>query len=254
MADRQLTDFYEAKYAHEADQDETVVVDLVDAPMGRFEGGVAALAPLVAGKDVLELAAGSGTIAESLLRAGVAFSSWTLTEISTSRVEGMRRRLESDPRFEFAVVDAAQPTAALGDQRFDVIVSVALIEHLIEPISAMEDTRRLLRPGGAVYIDTPNIAKWTRRAKLAAGYFPATSTNREGLQAYDGGVPELHDGGHLHYFTFRSLERMLIERCGYSRVEPVPYAADARPTRRTSYRLAKAWPTMFADVSVLAYA
>ena len=40
-----------------------------------------------------------------------------------------------------------------------------------------------------------------------------------------GSPADLYDEGHLHYFTFRSLTRMLTLRCGFSRVERVPYAS-----------------------------
>ena len=48
--------------------------------------------------------------------------------------------------------------------QFDAIIMNALIEHLIDPLRAMQGIRKLLRPGGLVYIDTPNLAKFTRQS------------------------------------------------------------------------------------------
>jgi len=251
MVDERLARFYDEKYSDEADMDHVEPVSRVTHPIDRFQGAVRTLAPLVHDHDVLELAAGSGRIAQSLGDTG--FRTWTLSDWAPNRVEGMKRRMEQEQRFRFAVVDATQPSKALAGQQFDVIVSIALIEHLIDPLGAMTDTRTLLRPGGFVYIDTPNIAKWTRRLKLALGRFPSTSSLQEGLVTYDGKPVELHDEGHLHYFTYRSLARMLTERCGYSRVERAPYGASRGPSPALTHAMARSMPSMFSEIALLAY-
>jgi hypothetical protein len=55
------------------------------------------------------------------------------------------------------------------------------------------------------------------RAQLLAGRFPSTSQPNEGL-----GSDILFDGGHLHYFTYRSL-RLLLERGGFRMVSRQAY-------------------------------
>ena len=119
----------------------------------------------------------------------------------------------------------------------------------------MQRVRRWLRPGGFAFVDTPNVAKWTRRAKLLFGRFPSTASREEGLRTYDGRPVDLLDEGHLHYFTFSSLTRMLTQRCGFSRVERVPYASAPHLVgRRVSYALACLAPGAFSEVCVVAYA
>jgi len=68
----------------------------------------------------------------------------------------------------------------------------------------------VLRPGGTLVINTPNIAFLKKRILLLMGRFPSTSQPNEGL-----GSDILFDGGHLHYFTFRSLS-LLLERAGFA--------------------------------------
>ena len=46
---------------------------------------------------------------------------------------------------------------------FDVILASHLIEHLGDPASFVRETFRLLRPGGRVFISTPNIAGFQAR-------------------------------------------------------------------------------------------
>ena len=122
----------------------------------------------------------------------------------------------------------------------------AVVEHLVEPIQTLITTRKLMRSGGYLLLTTPNIAKWTRRTKLLFGRFPGTAAIDEGLLQYDRTSPTaLYDEGHLHYFTFRSLSRVLVERAGFSRVDRLCFG-------RPGF-LAWAWPTMFSEVCLRAH-
>jgi SAM-dependent methyltransferase len=58
---------------------------------------------------------------------------------------------------------------------------------------------RVLRPGGSLYVSTPNIrfAGYLRRL-LLDGRFPLTSGDPCGFQ-----------GGHLHFFTFKDVDDLL---------------------------------------------
>jgi SAM-dependent methyltransferase len=252
-----LTEHYDAKYAVEADASGSSLTPIgldQPTPHNRFEAAVAFLPPRTpANADVLELGAGDGIVAESLRAGGVPFSTYTIGDISEARLTGLRRNL-TDERFRFAQADAENVSATVAGP-FDAVVMIALIEHLVDPLRAMADIHGLLKPGGFVYIDTPNIAKWTRRLKLAAGRFPSTASQNEGLTTFGGQPADLHDEGHLHYFTYRSLTLLLTQRCGYSRVEPLGYYLDGRPFgRRLGTRLARQRPTLFSELACLAYA
>ncbi len=50
-----------------------------------------------------------------------------------------------------------------GEQSFDVITLWDVLEHLPQPLSTMRDMFRALRPGGRVYLATPNLAGWVPR-------------------------------------------------------------------------------------------
>jgi SAM-dependent methyltransferase len=244
---------YEEKYASDANADAEPLVLPTSAPRDRFEACVSDLPRRLAGGDVLEIAAGSGRLARSLLAAGLRCESYTATELSEARLAAIRRTLR-DPRVRVAPLDVEAP-AEEGDARYDAIILLALIEHLVDPLGAMARVRRWLRPGGFAFVDTPNIAKWTRRVKLLGGVFPATASRDEGLVTYEGRPADLHDEGHLHYFTFRSLTRMLTLRCGFSRVERVPYASAPHLLgRRGSYAVARMAPTAFSEIALVAYA
>jgi len=244
---------YDEKYAHEIAGPAPEIVAPCAAPADRYQACVSALPALFAGGDVLEIGAGSGRLALSLAAAGLRFESYTASDFSSSRLAGLRAQLR-DPRFRVLELDLEQPPQAL-EGCFDAVILVALIEHLFDPLRALCAVRRMLRPGGLAFLDTPNVAKYTRRLKLLAGRFPSTASRDEGLVTYGGAAVDLHDEGHLHYFTFRSLKRLLLERCGFARVVRVPYATGpALLGRRIMYALARLRPELFSELCLVAYA
>lgn len=92
------------------------------------------------------------------------------------------------------------------DDFFDTIVSSDVIEHLVNPIVAMREIFRVLKPGGLFICNTPNVARIKLRLKFLLGKFPSTSRGNEGIDLHS--PNDLIDGGHLHYFTYSMLESL----------------------------------------------
>jgi len=248
MTRNQLQEFYDSQLEPQPNVD---LIGTVRRPANRFEACVRWFPSFFESGRILELGAGSSLVARSLLVAGVQADTIVLGEYSPERLRHIESTID-DGRLSVCALDAEDLPPELG--QFDAILMVAVIEHLVDPMTAMERIRRHLRPGGFVWINTPNIAKWTRRAKLLLGRFPSTAAWDEGLLTYGRTPARLFDEGHLHYFTFRSLTRMLTDRCGYSSVVRVPHCESPRFPLPFEHALARALPTLFSEVSVVAYA
>ena len=248
-----LQKHYEHKYSHENKRAEIESIRRVRVPTPRFEAAVKFFPKYFRGGDILELGAGNGNVAKSLLEVDTRISSYTVGDISLPRLEGMAKNLKDD-RLSILELDAENiPEDQYG--KYDAVIMIALIEHLIDPLRAMQAIRRLLKPGGFVYIDTPNIAKYTRRTKLLLGRFPSTASKNEGLTTYSNEPVDLHDEGHLHYYTYRSLSQMLIQRCNFLRVKKLGYSSGRTILGKTIHHLlVSIWPEMFSELVILAYA
>lgn len=80
--------------------------------------------------------------------------------------------------------------ASYPDAHFDVITSFEVMEHLQDPLAELRNFHRMLRPGGLLYITTPNFGSLSRR-----------------LLGPDWSVVNYPE--HLNYFTPRTLSKAL---------------------------------------------
>jgi SAM-dependent methyltransferase len=60
-------------------------------------------------------------------------------------------------KFGLPVITAYLHEAGLPEAAFDVVTLVDVLEHVTEPRILLEEVHRVLRPGGVVYIKTPNV-------------------------------------------------------------------------------------------------
>ncbi len=99
--------------------------------------------------------------------------------------------------FQAYVVDLNREPLPFSDEFFDAVTVLAVLEHIFDPYAVVREIYRVLRPGGEMIVDVPNVASFTNRIRILFGRVPVTST--------DPGW----DGGHLHYFTKHALDRFL---------------------------------------------
>lgn len=86
--------------------------------------------------------------------------------------------------------------------QFDSVLCIAVLEHVFDPIFLIKEINRILRKGGVVVVEVPNLAFLPRRLTLLLGDRPRTSWGYG------------WDGGHLQYFTMGDLVD-LFERSGF---------------------------------------
>jgi methionine biosynthesis protein MetW len=150
---------------------------------------IVALVPARA-RRVLDLGCSTGWLAAALKRRGPV------------EVVGIEREPayaeEARSRCDRVIVgDVEDVPTDLG--RFDCLVAADVLEHLVDPWSALDAYVRLLEPGCRAIVSLPNVAHWTTYAQLARGRWPR--------------LPEgIHDATHLRWFTLRDA----IELCEHA--------------------------------------
>lgn len=130
--------------------------DLYPAVLKLFQGA--------APGRILDVPAGHGAFALELLKLGY-------TDIECLDINAGSFALK-DPRVHFVRHDVAGPLP-YPDGHFDYVFSIEGIEHFGNPWTFVRDLCRVLRPGGRLFISTPNTFSVDARLKyLVSGYFP----------------------------------------------------------------------------------
>ena len=93
------------------------------------------------------------------------------------------------------VGDSAQIDLGPLAGKFDVLIISEVLEHLTDPWTTLERLVQCLKPGGAVFASSPNIAHWQVLKDLVLGRFVYA----------DVGVM---DKTHLRWFTPNSYREM----------------------------------------------
>ena len=159
------------------------------------------------GGSVLDVGCGSGQL---LFHLRNRFTKLIGLEYSALRLAQAQVNLAELPFV--AIQGSMEAISDIKTGSVDCVVSADTIEHVPDVYLAANELYRVLRPGGRLVINTPNIAFVKKRALLLLGRFPSTSQSNEGF-----GSDVLFDGGHLHYFTFQS--RSLPVQAGWTKNE-----------------------------------
>ena len=127
--------------------------------------------------------------------------------------------------FRCTCFDAEKERFPYDDNTFDLVTWCEVIEHLTEnPVHTLAEIHRVLKPGGALVLSTPNASRADSIANFLAG--------RNIYDPYHLGAP-LKGSRHSREYTFAELQE-LIEGCGYSidRIRDIDiYAPETRNRR-----------------------
>ena len=177
----------------------------------RFAHDVASLRKIRAGGRLLDVGCGLAFFLEAL---GDQYDAvgleWSAPVVSMTRA------------LPFTVVESRFPDHTFGDGEFDIVSFHNVLDHLPDPLTALETTRALLRVGGVLMITGVNFGSIAARI-YGAGY-------------------RLLSPNHLYYFEPATL-RAFLDRSGFrlSKIE-YPYfgTAFARPAEH-AWRMLRDW-------------
>ena len=102
------------------------------------------------GDEVLDIGCGDGALLRTLCQAGAAACGIDLDPEGARFIE---------QTYGIPVQVGAFEEADFQGRCFDAVVATHVIEHFFEPIEALKKMRTLLKPGGVVVLETPNILR-----------------------------------------------------------------------------------------------
>jgi 2-polyprenyl-3-methyl-5-hydroxy-6-metoxy-1,4-benzoquinol methylase len=107
--------------------------------------------------------------------------------------------------------DRQRVRAEVGDTRFEALLFSDVLEHVYDPLGALESYLDLLAPGGRLFVSVPNMVVWTNRLLLLLGR----------VRYSDGGVM---DRTHIRFFNRRTARELVAATgCRVERVASTPH-------------------------------
>jgi SAM-dependent methyltransferase len=171
------------------------------------------LAAHVASGRLLQVGCGHGLLLDEARRRGYQVQG---VELSAAAARHAREQLGLDVREQ--PLEQAALAAAAGGERYDAILAVDVLEHLEDPLGAIERLGAVLAPAGALLITTPDPSSFAARVTGARwwGYEPAHTclmprrTLREAIRAR--GLTPVQELAERQSFTLAYWLRCLSQR------------------------------------------
>jgi 2-polyprenyl-6-hydroxyphenyl methylase/3-demethylubiquinone-9 3-methyltransferase len=141
---------------------------------------------------VLDLGCGNGSFSALLQTEGF------LVVGCDASASGIAFAREAHPRVDFLEHDISNPLPSSFSTSFDAVVSLEVVEHLMQPRYLIARAYNALRPGGVLIMSTPYH-----------GYFKNLAlalTNQ-----FDTHWHPLRDFGHVKFFSPKTLSRLASE-------------------------------------------
>jgi SAM-dependent methyltransferase len=144
--------------------------------------------PSFTGKDIADLGCGYQA----------AFTRTVLPEVHRAVLVdvAIAEDLQTHPKVQAILGPLPAALAELPDQSLDVVMIVSVLEHLWEPLRALQEIRRLLRPSGVCLVNVPS---WRGKQYLELSAF------KLGLSP----ASEMDD--HKTYYDPRDLWPLLVQ-------------------------------------------
>ena len=139
-------------------------------------------------RSICDLGCGNGHITGRLAALGYEVKG---IDASASGIKIARRTY---PGVEFVEAVIGRELESLGS--FDLVISSDVIEHLYRPSDLLEAANGLLKPNGQILLGTPYHGYLKNLALAAAGKM-------------DAHFSALHDGGHIKFFSVRTLSQLM---------------------------------------------
>jgi 2-polyprenyl-3-methyl-5-hydroxy-6-metoxy-1,4-benzoquinol methylase len=105
---------------------------------------------------VIDIGAGDGSLLEAFRLAGTPGEQLWGAELDDRAVKNLEKR-----GFK-GILQRAEEMAYPADT-FDAVTMIQVIEHVAEPMQLIQKLHSMMKSGGILFMETPNMASWDRR-------------------------------------------------------------------------------------------
>jgi ubiquinone/menaquinone biosynthesis C-methylase UbiE len=165
------------------------------------------------GGKALEIGCGMGKFSVSIAER---FDELVGTDISSVGVEIAKEKQtenlpDLDQKVSYIAANADDPFP-FEDAEFDVVIMIAVLEHVIDVFHVMDEIKRISKSGATLILTVPNAAYLKNVMALMFGQVPLTGTHTREIRQWR---TLGWDGGHFHQFTKSALTE-LFQDTGFS--------------------------------------
>lgn len=157
-------------------------------------------------------------------------------ELDVTTIDLAPRRAQDlirDYSLRVVMCDIEREALPFNDHAIATITLCATFEHLrVDPFFALEEMRRVLRPGGLLYLTTPNLYRLGNIASFALGRGLAFDPIRE-----YGKLRSVGHMGHVREYTASEIRRFLR----WAKFDDIEVVTRATPSRRGRFVDAVQW-------------
>lgn len=161
-------------------------------------------------RSVLDLGCGNGAVTALVAQAG----------FDTAGVDGSSSGIEvarsNHPGLDFRLANLEEPLPVEFHGRFEAVLALEVVEHLLRPRLLFERAREALIPGGSLILSTPYHGYWKNLAIAL-------------VNGWDAHWHPLRDFGHIKFFSIATLAQLFQEQdfdiAAFARVGRIPFLA-----------------------------
>lgn len=150
-------------------------------------------------KDVLEVAPHTGYFSALLQRNGCKVTGIEINDVALRQAE---------PYLEKSILGNIEETDVwnrLENKKFDVVLFMHVLEHLVNPEKVLKKAQSYLKDGGFIIVCLPNVSNWLERLNMMKGNFTYTESG-------------IMDKTHLKFYNYFTAKE-LLEKNGYKILE-----------------------------------
>jgi 2-polyprenyl-3-methyl-5-hydroxy-6-metoxy-1,4-benzoquinol methylase len=108
--------------------------------------------------NILEVGSGLGTISEKIIRDMGPSAHLTLTDVSITYVQILKKKYSSFKNVSVSTMDlnTREDYSKIGYERYDSIVAINVLEHVRDDLLALHEIYKMLKKGGVLIILVPS--------------------------------------------------------------------------------------------------